>query len=93
MSGLRRVTRKLTKKDASSIVKAANQKYLAYETKLSDRIEAWCIANFNPEMENMVASAFEDILKAATFGEGNDFSLKTAKMIVKRHSEIRGIKI
>ena len=86
------MTRKLTKKEASAIVKTANERYLAYDTKLSDRIEAWCIANFNPEMENMARSVFDDILKAATFGTGNDFSIKTAQMIVRRHDKIRGIK-
>ena len=92
MSNLRKVTRTLTKKETRSIVRIANQKYLCKETKLPDRIEAWCVANFNPETENMVASAFEDILKAATFGKGNEFSLKTANMIAKRHNKIRGIK-
>ena len=46
MSNIRKITRTLTKKEASSIVKIANQKYLDQETKLSDRIEAWCISGY-----------------------------------------------
>jgi hypothetical protein len=88
----RSITRKLTSKEAALIVKNANSKYLAYETKLSGRIEAWCIANFNPEMENQITSAFDEILKAATSGKGNTFSLETAEMIIKRHNKIRGLK-
>ena len=66
MSELRNITRKLSAKESALIVKQANEKYNAKETKLSDRIEAWCVANFNPEMENLVRSAFDEILDAAT---------------------------
>jgi len=90
-SNLRRVTRKLTINEAKAIVRDANQRYLAYDTRLSNRIESWCIANFNPEMENLVRVTFDDILQAATFGKGSEFSQKTAEMIIKRHNKIRGL--
>ncbi len=70
--------------DTADIVKSANEKFLAYETQLPDRIEAWCVANFNPQKEGQVQAIFEEILKAATSGEGNPYSLGVADMIIKK---------
>jgi len=80
---------KLTTQEANAIVAAANEKYLSLEAQLPERIEAWCIANFNPELPHQSQAAFEDILKAATTGEGDSFSLNNAAMIIKRHQNIR----
>ena len=89
MSQQIKITRKLTTQEANTIVATANEKYLSKEAQLPERIEAWCTANFNPELAHQSQAAFEDILKAATTGEGDTFSLNTATMIIKRHEKIR----
>jgi len=84
MSNLK-TTRKLSSNEAKQIVDAALKKLNARETRLPDRIWAWCVANFNPEKENMVESVYEEILKAATSGEGSDYSIGIANMIIEKH--------
>ena len=91
MSQQTKITRKLTTQEANTIVATANEKYLSKEAQLPERIEAWCTANFNPEREHQALNAYVGILKAATAGEGDKFSVNTADMIIKRHQEIRNL--